>query len=192
MWWLEENSYKVAKSREYAFIVTGPRFHRHSVEPSIWLSESNKVLGQFTRRIVRNKTCFLFLFLQLGKGYARHGTRHLLWRTLGGWPVIEESPLLDLTHLFPRTFSQLFKEKYISEVVRNGSIIIFRLSKLWKAKFFILCGVIFLVRVQWEIWNSMASRSEFQCQTILNTKYHMFYTEGTFTPSKGNRGLENE
>ena len=33
-------------------------------------------------------------------------------------------------------------------VVRNGSIIIFHLSKLWKAKFFILWDVIFLVRAQ--------------------------------------------
>ena len=41
-----------------------------------------------------------------------------------------------------------FKEKYISEVVRIGSIIIFHLSELWKAKFFLLCGVIFLVRLQ--------------------------------------------
>ena len=44
------------------------------------------------------------------------------------------------------TFSQSFKEKCISEVVRIGSIIIFHLSKLWKAKFVILCDVIFLVR----------------------------------------------
>ena len=35
-----------------------------------------------------------------------------------------------------------------SDVVRIGSIIIFHLSKLWKAKFFILCDVIFLVRLQ--------------------------------------------
>ena len=47
-----------------------------------------------------------------------------------------------------RTFSQPFKEKCKSEVVRIGSIIIFHLSKLWKAKFFILCDVIFLVRLQ--------------------------------------------
>ena len=46
--------------------------------------------------------------------------------------------------------------------MRIGSIIIFHLSKLWKAKFFILCDVIFLVRLQetfdidqshsWEPW----------------------------------------
>ena len=40
------------------------------------------------------------------------------------------------------------KEKCISRVVRSGSIIIFHLSKLWKAKFFILCNVIFLARLQ--------------------------------------------
>ena len=46
------------------------------------------------------------------------------------------------------TFSQRFKKKCISEVVRIGSMIIFHLSKLWKAKFFSLCDVIFLVRLQ--------------------------------------------
>ena len=40
-------------------------------------------------------------------------------------------------------------EKYTSEIVRIGSIIIFHLSKLWKAKFFfILCEVIFQARLQ--------------------------------------------
>ena len=46
------------------------------------------------------------------------------------------------------TFSQPFKEKCTSEVIRIGSIIIFHLSKLWKAKFFILCDIIYLVRLQ--------------------------------------------
>ena len=46
------------------------------------------------------------------------------------------------------TYSQLFKEKRMSDVVRIGSIIIFH--KLWKSKFFILCDVIFLVS-QFEI-----------------------------------------
>ena len=47
------------------------------------------------------------------------------------------------------TFSQPFKQKmYLSEVVRIGSIIIFHLSKRWKAKFSILCDVIFLVRLE--------------------------------------------
>ena len=36
----------------------------------------------------------------------------------------------------------------ICDLLRIGSIIIFHLSKLWKAKFFILCNVIFLVRLQ--------------------------------------------
>ena len=49
------------------------------------------------------------------------------------------------------TFSQPFKEKCISEVVRIGSIIIFHLSKLWNATFSILCDVIFLVKLQEKI-----------------------------------------
>ena len=46
------------------------------------------------------------------------------------------------------TFSQAFKEKCVSEVVRIGSMVIFYLGKLWKAKFFMLCNVIFLVRLR--------------------------------------------
>ena len=46
------------------------------------------------------------------------------------------------------TFSQPFKEKCKSEVVRIGSIIKFRMSKLREAKFFTLCDAIFLVRLQ--------------------------------------------
>ena len=42
----------------------------------------------------------------------------------------------------------LSKEKYMGEVVRIGSVIIFYLSKLWKAKFSLLCDVIFLERLQ--------------------------------------------
>ena len=45
-------------------------------------------------------------------------------------------------------FSRPFKEKCTGEVGKIGSIIIFHLSKLWKAKFFILYDVIFLVRLQ--------------------------------------------
>ena len=45
-------------------------------------------------------------------------------------------------------FSQLFKEKCVSYVVWIGSVILFYLSKLWKAKFSILCDEIFLVRLQ--------------------------------------------
>ena len=44
--------------------------------------------------------------------------------------------------------TETVKKKCIGEVVRIGSIIIFHLSKLWKAKFFILCDAIFLVRLQ--------------------------------------------
>ena len=40
----------------------------------------------------------------------------------------------------------------MGEVVRISSIIIFYLSKLWKAKFFILCDVIFLVKLE-KFWN---------------------------------------
>ena len=50
-----------------------------------------------------------------------------------------------------RPFSQPFKEKCYSEVVRTGSMIIFNLNKLWKAKFVILCDVIFL-QAAGEIW----------------------------------------
>ena len=47
------------------------------------------------------------------------------------------------------TFSQpSFNVKCMSEVMRICSIKIFHLSKLWKAKFFVLCDVIFLVRLQ--------------------------------------------
>ena len=45
-------------------------------------------------------------------------------------------------------FSQPFKEKCISDVVRSGSVIICHTCKLWKAKFFILGDAIFLVRLQ--------------------------------------------
>ena len=46
------------------------------------------------------------------------------------------------------TLSRPFKEICISEVGRVGSITIFDLSKLWKAKFSILCDVIFVVRLR--------------------------------------------
>ena len=42
----------------------------------------------------------------------------------------------------------LKREMYICEVVRIGKLIISHLSELRKAKFFILCDVIFLVRLQ--------------------------------------------
>ena len=46
------------------------------------------------------------------------------------------------------TFSRLFKEICISEAGRIGSITIFHRSKLWKAKFSILCDVILVVGLQ--------------------------------------------
>ena len=49
---------------------------------------------------------------------------------------------------FESTFSQPFEAKFTSDVVRIGSLIIFHLSKLCKVKFFIMCGVIFMVRLQ--------------------------------------------
>ena len=69
----------------------------------------------------------------------------------------DDSNLQESTLSLPRSrskFSQPFREKCISEVVRIDSIILFHRYKLWKAKFFILCDVIFLVKLHWEeIWN---------------------------------------
>ena len=48
-------------------------------------------------------------------------------------------------------FSITIWKKYLSEVMRISRTIIFHLSKLWKAKFFILCEVIFVVRLQEKI-----------------------------------------
>ena len=65
------------------------------------------------------------------------------WSLLGvkGLRLFCASPSLQtLSHPSSKgSFSKLLKEKCISEVVRIGSIIFFCLSKLWKAKFFILC-----------------------------------------------------
>ena len=60
--------------------------------------------------------------------------------------VCEFSAWLTLFHSQVKkgTFSQPVKEICIRDVVR----IIFNLSKLWKAKFFILCDAILLVRLQ--------------------------------------------
>ena len=49
------------------------------------------------------------------------------------------------------TFSQPSKKKCMSGVVRICTIIILHLSKLWIPKFFILCDVIFLVRLQGKV-----------------------------------------
>ena len=69
--------------------------------------------------------------------------RRLLWNMNGGSDALLPNS--------KSTFSQHFTEgKCISEVVRIGRIIIFYLSKRWKAMFSILCDVIFLVRLQWK------------------------------------------
>ena len=76
----------------------------------------------------------------------------IIWQFAETWAVLE---ITKTSRTSSRsTFSQPFEEKCVSVVVRIGSIIILRLSKLWKAKFSILCDVIFLVRLQdWEMWN---------------------------------------
>ena len=67
-----------------------------------------------------------------------------------------------LNHGFQKTLNNPFTPKFKKytlptfqsemykwgTVAQTGSIIIFHLSMLWKAKFFILCDVIFLVRLQ--------------------------------------------
>ena len=61
--------------------------------------------------------------------------------------------LYQFTPKFKKSILPTFlKRNVLSEVVRIGSIIIFYQSKLWKAKFFILYDVIFLVTAG-EIWN---------------------------------------
>ena len=63
--------------------------------------------------------------------------------------------LVSGTNPFTPTFNKYIlptvqRETYKSEIMRIGAIIIFHLSKLhvWKAKFFMLCDVIFLMRLQ--------------------------------------------
>ena len=66
-------------------------------------------------------------------------------------PFVSCLTFLLLTLSLPRSksaFSQPSKQKCVSVIVRIGSIIIFHLSKLWKVKFFILCDVILLVKLQ--------------------------------------------
>ena len=59
----------------------------------------------------------------------------------------------------------------MSEVVRVGSIIILHLSKLWKAEFFTLSDVIFLVRLQGGNLKLITLRSE----RILETRGYYIY-----------------
>ena len=54
----------------------------------------------------------------------------------------------ELTWLPRKPFFLPFNKKCISDVERIDSIIIFHPSKWWKAKFVVLCDVIFLVRLQ--------------------------------------------
>ena len=52
------------------------------------------------------------------------------------------------------------KSESIYDVLRIGSVIIFHLSKLWKATFFELCDAIFLVRLQGNYLKLTTVRSE--------------------------------
>ena len=61
----------------------------------------------------------------------------------GEWYEAPRLPIIKNVHS-----PNLLKRSSISEVVRIGSVIIFHLSKLWKAKFFILWDVIILARLQ--------------------------------------------
>ena len=69
-------------------------------------------------------------------------------------PAFSETTPWWLMRSYP--FTPKIQKYSISEVGRNGSIIIFHLSKLRKAKLFILCDEISLVRLQekYEIYNS--------------------------------------
>ena len=66
------------------------------------------------------------------------------WVTNLLWPY-QLTPSLPSSN---STFFHPFTEKCIGEIIRFGCIIIFHLSKRWKAKFSILCDVVFLVRPQ--------------------------------------------
>ena len=70
------------------------------------------------------------------------------------------------------TFSQPFKEKCISEVVRIGSVIIFHPIKLWKAKFFTLCDGLLLVRLQGKfVFNPFTPKfKKYNLPTFLKSK----------------------
>ena len=58
--------------------------------------------------------------------------------------IVSHSPISPSTPKFKKFILSTFqREKRISEVVRLRGIIIFHLSKLWKAKFFILCDVMY-------------------------------------------------
>ena len=82
------------------------------------------------------------------------------------------------------TFSQPFKEKCVSVVVRTGSIII------WNAKFLILYEAIFLVRRRWNLklitfWGErvQTSRKKMRCSRplALNSKWGGSFNIATFS-----------
>ena len=82
------------------------------------------------------------------------------------------------------------KEKCISDAVRIGSIIIWQLNKLWKAKFFTLCDIMFLVRPQekFDIDHSGRERVKYvysRCNKIKNGKSFRdrLLTRGTWNKS---------
>ena len=88
-----------------------------------------------------------------------HRTRGSIWLELKAWlcsspfhsqvKKVHSPNLLTLSLLSSKVHSpNLLKRKCISKAVRICIKIIFHLSKLWKAKFSLLCDVIFLVRLQ--------------------------------------------
>ena len=89
------------------------------------------------------------------------------------------------------------------EVVRIGSIIIFHPSKLWQAKFFILCDVIFLVRLQgkfyidhsWEWVNPLTPKSDqFQISPAASPEilHHKVWRNWLFITYSDERWLYNQ
>ena len=73
-----------------------------------------------------------------------HRTRGSIWLELKAW--LCSSPFHSQVKKVHSP--NLLKRKCISKAVRICIKIIFHLSKLWKAKFSLLCDVIFLVRLQ--------------------------------------------
>ena len=71
--------------------------------------------------------------------FSSKGWENVTFEPLGSERVDPFTPELKSKVYSPN----ILKRKCISEVVRRGSIIIFHLSKLWKAKFSIPCDVIF-------------------------------------------------
>ena len=59
-------------------------------------------------------------------------------------------------------------------VVRIGSMIVFRLGSLWKAKFFILCDVVFLVRLQGKFEIEFEMKLTFLCSLAHHLDNHSF------------------